>query len=234
MVYPITITLEVIDGPDRGLVFSNLQPSITIGREEGNLVQLRDERVSRCHAKIQLDAGEVIISDLDSTNGTWVNGEPVRLAALKTGDRIMLGRTLLIVTIHGLPHETPADVPSTAYPTPLAAAASELLPPSEEGREGQEADFTVNHGMAGPTTMLPLPEGLTPGQAARLARIFHEIHAHMRDILWHATTSPSGRKIILNDQQWRQVIAATMQLASYYRMLVEPEPPTQPETPPSP
>ena len=49
------ITIRVLDGADRGRVFQNLAPPITIGREEGNTIQLNDERVSRYHVKIQED-----------------------------------------------------------------------------------------------------------------------------------------------------------------------------------
>ena len=43
------ITLRVLDGADRGRVFQNMAPPITIGREEGKTIQLNDERVSRYH-----------------------------------------------------------------------------------------------------------------------------------------------------------------------------------------
>jgi pSer/pThr/pTyr-binding forkhead associated (FHA) protein len=57
------ITLRVLDGADRGRVFQNLPLPITIGREEGNAIQLNDERVSRYHAKVQFDNGEFILTD---------------------------------------------------------------------------------------------------------------------------------------------------------------------------
>jgi len=47
------ITLRILDGADRGRVFGDLMPPVTIGREEGNSIQLNDERVSRFHLKIQ-------------------------------------------------------------------------------------------------------------------------------------------------------------------------------------
>ena len=47
------VTLRVLDGADRGRVFQNLATPVTIGREEGNSVQLNDERISRFHLKIQ-------------------------------------------------------------------------------------------------------------------------------------------------------------------------------------
>jgi pSer/pThr/pTyr-binding forkhead associated (FHA) protein len=43
------VTLKILHGADRGKVFEDLSPPFTVGREEGNDIQLNDERVSRCH-----------------------------------------------------------------------------------------------------------------------------------------------------------------------------------------
>ena len=75
------ITLRVLDGADRGRTFQALPTPVTIGREEGNSVQLNDERVSRYHLKIQEDQSQFVLTDLDSTNGTKVNGEDAQLRA---------------------------------------------------------------------------------------------------------------------------------------------------------
>ena len=64
-----SITLRVLDGADRGRIFENLNAPISIGREEGNSIQLNDERVSRFHLKIQQDHNELVLTDLQSTNG---------------------------------------------------------------------------------------------------------------------------------------------------------------------
>src|ERR1043165_1324523 len=90
------ITLRVLDGADRGRIFQNIGPPITIGREEGNTIQLNDERVSRYHVKIQEDNNRLVLTDLDSTNGTKVNGEDIQLRILKFGDMIALGRSVLL------------------------------------------------------------------------------------------------------------------------------------------
>jgi hypothetical protein len=58
------VTLRVLDGADRGHVFDNLPTPVTIGREEGNLVQLNDERISRFHFKIQEDGDRLVLTDL--------------------------------------------------------------------------------------------------------------------------------------------------------------------------
>src|SRR5947199_6770170 len=94
---PMTgITIRVLDGADRGRVFQNLAPPITIGREEGNTIQLNDERISRYHVKIQEDHNRLVITDLESTNGTKVNNEDVQLRILRFGDMIQLGRSVLL------------------------------------------------------------------------------------------------------------------------------------------
>src|SRR5687768_13640164 len=90
------ITLRVLDGADRGRVFTDLVPPVTIGREEGNSIQLNDERVSRYHIKIQEDHEKLVLTDLESTNGTKVNGEDIQLRILRFGDMITIGRSVLL------------------------------------------------------------------------------------------------------------------------------------------
>src|SRR5215216_3341860 len=90
------VTFQVLEGIDKGRVFRDMATPVTIGREEGNVLRLNDERVSRFHAKIQFDNSEVIITDLESTNGTRVNGNVVQIRRLQPGDRIGVGRSLLL------------------------------------------------------------------------------------------------------------------------------------------
>src|SRR5437016_7339902 len=90
------VTFQVIEGIDKGRTFRELPTPVTIGREEGNLLRLNDERVSRFHAKVQSDNGEIIITDLESTNGTRVNGNVVQIRRLRPGDRVWVGRSLLL------------------------------------------------------------------------------------------------------------------------------------------
>lgn len=90
------VSFQVLDGMERGRVFADIETPFTIGREEDNAVQLNDERVSRFHLKVQEDAGQVILTDLESTNGTRVNGVPTTLRILQIGDLIAIGRCLLV------------------------------------------------------------------------------------------------------------------------------------------
>src|SRR5262249_51774687 len=90
------VTFQVLEGIDKGRIFRDLPTPVTIGREEGNVLRLNDERVSRFHAKIQQDNGDIILTDLESTNGTRVNGNVVQIRRLRHGDRICVGRSLLL------------------------------------------------------------------------------------------------------------------------------------------
>src|SRR6478752_1929275 len=90
------ITLQVVDGFEKGRAFRNLPTPVSIGREEDNTIQLNDERVSRFHLKIQEDGGRIILTDLESTNGTRINGHPVQMRVLQFGDQMSIGRSLLL------------------------------------------------------------------------------------------------------------------------------------------
>jgi DNA-binding NtrC family response regulator len=83
------------------LVFAWLDQTLRIGRGEADAVQgdrleLMDPRVSTEHAELAREADGVVVRDLGSSNGTWVNGQRVdRQQRLESGDLIELGRTVL-------------------------------------------------------------------------------------------------------------------------------------------
>ena len=84
--------LRVIAGRESGELFALVRPESTIGRDEGADLRLRDRGVSRLHAKLLcVSDGLVSVLDLDSTNGTFVNGARIGLSALREGDRLQLG-----------------------------------------------------------------------------------------------------------------------------------------------
>ena len=112
------VTFQVLEGLERGRVFEALPLPVTIGREEENTVRLNDERISRFHIKLQEDRGRVILTDLDSTNGTRVNGRTVSMRVLRAGDQVAVGRCLLL---YGSRDEITAQ----------AAQKSTYLPPDE-------------------------------------------------------------------------------------------------------
>ncbi|HEY2554843.1 MAG TPA: FhaA domain-containing protein [Candidatus Cybelea sp.] len=64
-----------------------------VGRGDENEIVLLDPSVSRAHAVVEFDAGEPAVRDLDSTNGTYVNGRRVRVESLQDGDELRFGNT---------------------------------------------------------------------------------------------------------------------------------------------
>ncbi len=88
--------LRFISGKYQGGEFP-LQPNreIVVGRSSELDMVLVEDMVSRKHAKIVTTDSQVMIQDLGSTNGTFVNGEKVKKARLKEGDRILVGTSIL-------------------------------------------------------------------------------------------------------------------------------------------
>lgn len=70
---------------------------LTIGRGPDNGLVLQDGRASRHHARIYGRQGALLLADLGSTNGSWVNDRQVQEIALGEGDQIRIGETILIV-----------------------------------------------------------------------------------------------------------------------------------------
>ena len=97
----------VIRGKDNGQHFPIRGSVATIGREAANQIRLRDTEVSRNHAKVMRteNAGHEIV-DNASSNGTFVNSRRIERKELQSGDRVQVGRTLMIYT--GGPEPNPS------------------------------------------------------------------------------------------------------------------------------
>jgi len=85
-------------GPDgaRQRTYELTTPVTLLGRGTDCDLRLIDPGVSRHHAELRIEDGEVVLVDLGSTNGTFVNGQPVRRVLLTDGTRVTLGRTTLV------------------------------------------------------------------------------------------------------------------------------------------
>ena len=91
----VEVSLEIVEGVEKGLVRRFKQDSILIGRLNTDMV-VRDSDVSRRHTIIEVfDEAQIYLRDLNSTNGTFVNGRRVSSLRLRNGDQIRLGRCLL-------------------------------------------------------------------------------------------------------------------------------------------
>src|ERR1022692_5170385 len=89
----------------------------TIGRVEDNTFQIADPSVSSHHCEVLLRGGEVLIRDLNSTNGTYINGAQITEGVLKPGQTLRLGQIELKLEAEG-------SASTTAVPAAPAAPAA--------------------------------------------------------------------------------------------------------------
>ncbi len=221
------ITLRVLDGADRGRVFEGLATPVTIGREEGNSVQLNDERVSRFHLKIQEDQDKLVLTDLESTNGTKVNGEDIQLRILRVGDMVAVGRSVLLFGSREEIAERLAnlrgnggDLKGTGTISPENAAASQRAASLE-----YELNWSDNQNLQATFNSLSppeLPERLSPGQAAQLSELLEYLHIRIRDLLASVQCEGPGKRISLEERRWQNLLDLQGLLAEYVRSIGEP------------
>ncbi len=91
--------LKTDEGADEALTFRILPGNVkTIGRAPRADFIVDASLVSRLHCRVSAGASALEVVDLDSTNGTYVNGLRVTRARLSDGDRLGVGRVELVVT----------------------------------------------------------------------------------------------------------------------------------------
>jgi transcriptional regulator with GAF, ATPase, and Fis domain len=95
----VTPKLVSIAGPSKGSSFPISVESFAIGREASNSLALEDASVSRWHAGVRYTGEECTLKDLNSRNGTFVNGVPVRERVLENGDEIRIGRSVFLFVL---------------------------------------------------------------------------------------------------------------------------------------
>ncbi len=97
-----TFVLRFISGKYQGGEFPIVpEKQIIVGRSSDLDMVLVEDMVSRKHARIAMQADQIWIEDLGSTNGTFVNGEKIKRARLKEGDRVLIGTSILKVIAGG-------------------------------------------------------------------------------------------------------------------------------------
>jgi len=175
------VELVIVDGPGAGLEFE-LSGALVVGRDENAGVVIEDPEASRRHASFSLEGDSVMVEDLGSTNGTFVNGERLSAAhTLTEGDRVRIGTTILEVRRHevqatqvrsAIPDLPEEPAPQATRPAPIqpepepeavpqpTAAAPVQQPPSPSEQAPPAFPPPGGPTSSGPPPGAPPPPGL--------------------------------------------------------------------------
>jgi hypothetical protein len=219
------ITLRILDGADRGRVFGDLAPPITIGREEGNSVQLNDERISRFHIKIQDDQEKFVLTDLESTNGTRVNGEDTHLRILRFGDVISVGRSVLLYGTRSQIASRLEGLRNGGLSNTGEIRAGELADRADSSSLSFELRLGASEDLQS-TLHIPeppdLPGDLGAGQTAQLSELIEYLHLRARQLVQSAKVDDDEKLATLSMAQWQDLLDLQSHLAEYLRAIGDP------------
>jgi pSer/pThr/pTyr-binding forkhead associated (FHA) protein len=120
-----SFSLKFISGKYQGGEFAlPIGKEIIVGRSSDLEMVLVEDMVSRKHARIFWDNDQIEIEDLGSTNGTFVNGEKIKRATLKEGDRVLIGTSILKVIASERPVSAAPNIERSKENLETAAAAT--------------------------------------------------------------------------------------------------------------
>jgi len=219
------VTLRVLHGADRGRIFDHLPTPVTIGREEGNSIQLNDERISRYHLKLQEDNDKIVLTDLESTNGTKVNGEDIQVRIVRDGDLISVGRSLLLVGSHSDIDRRIAEI-AAKLPAHAEARARQM---GERLQRIASHDSDVIEDLSEVRTPLlpggppPLPDRLSPAQSAELAELLNYVQCILREASEGAVMRPGNETVDLDFAHWQAMLDLQARLAELLRQIGDPQ-----------
>jgi len=211
------VVLRVLEGADKGRVFDGIELPVTLGREEGNSIQLNDERVSRYHAKIQEDHNELVLTDLESTNGTKVNGEDTQLRILRHGDMVTMGRSTILfgsreqIDERWNKFKDDADE-NKSEPSDFGKAVSQRI--------ASDSNYQLSLLEEDPPQ---LPQRLSPGQAAQMSEVLEYIHLRLRKMVRHMEMGKNGKVVQINFNEWQHLLDLQSRISEYLRSIGHPE-----------
>ena len=126
------LLLEIVEGPGAGRQIA-LRGPVVLGRDESADVVLEDGQISRRHARVTPSGAGIVVEDLESTNGTFVNHDEVHSPVeLAPGDELLVGVTVMqlrspeqVRVQASAVRAVPPGLrpPSAARPTPTPATA---------------------------------------------------------------------------------------------------------------
>ena len=140
--------LVILNQDMTGRTFDLITDRTTVGRVEDNAFQIPDGSVSSHHAEILLQGQDIVVKDLNSTNGSYINGEKITESVLKPGQILRFGQVeLKIDDGQPLPAPAPAPVPPASGAAPASAPAPVPAPASAAKKQG-DATLVISRGVS--------------------------------------------------------------------------------------
>ena len=214
----VVASLFVIQGPDQGRRYElGDQRSEILGRDATASLRLHDQEVSRRHAEVRVGAqGGHEVVDLNSANGTFVNGEPVKRAILKPGDHLRIGQSVLLYG-DSRPRSTSASCATASVPARVemprhspASERSEIVravsvapSPVEGSRVVRQAEERLRSNLASASLATIYQTTAAVGQTLDLDALLPQI----LDLAFEATGADRGA-VLLGDSIDRLEIKA--------------------------
>ncbi len=107
------IQITVIDGASKQKTITSEKLSLMLGRAPSNDVCLEAEGISRYHARLTIEGDQIVIEDLNSTNGTFVNSKAITKCTVTHNDQITIGRAIVSVFYNSSSKKTIENVQET-------------------------------------------------------------------------------------------------------------------------
>jgi hypothetical protein len=121
--------LTIESGEEPGREFK-VAGAVVIGRLKTNPVPIEDAKASREHTAVRLVGADYYVADLESRNGTYLNGRLIRQQErLRNGDRIQIGRTVLLFSEDAEDQARRAELAAQAAAPPPVVVAAPVPPP---------------------------------------------------------------------------------------------------------
>jgi pSer/pThr/pTyr-binding forkhead associated (FHA) protein len=162
------LILEIVEGDDAGRQ-TPLDGSLEIGREASNGLALDDEQASRRHARVSPQGDHAIVEDLGSTNGTYVNEQPVEgPLTIRPGDRVRVGLTVFELRTSADVERRPSAVIAIPQVTKLSTDVLAPVPEEELMPEPEEEAAPAAQGPSTPPAFATeeTPPGFVPAEVA--------------------------------------------------------------------
>ncbi len=169
---------------------------VTIGRADGNKFQIVEPSISGRHCEVRVQGSELVVRDLLSTNGTFINGKKVSEGTLKSTDTLKLGEVELRFepSVPALPGKAPAPASRPALSIPPAA-----VPPAPVGRP---APGTIVSATSPPSEPARKFHVLFVDDSLAFLEAFSELCSIFSNRTWEVHSAPTADRAlaILQDQ----------------------------------